>query len=270
MCVLVGTAAAHRFIAWRFVAALIAAVAVQVAVNYANDYFDAVKGVDTGERIGPRRVTAAGLVSPATMRLAVGVALGVASIPGLALAAVLGPQVIAVGLCSFAAALGYSGGPKPFASLGLGEVFVFVFFGLVGTIGSAYVQTHKLLGLAAVAAVPVGFMAAALLLVNNIRDVTSDAASGKRTLAVRIGAPAARSVYLAIVIGAFVITAALAAGYREWPALIGLAAAPLALAPVKLVRTRSDGPALIQALIGTARMQLVYGALLAVGLRLAW
>jgi len=270
VCVLVGTAAAHRFIAWRFVAALVAAVAVQVAVNYANDYFDAVKGVDTGERIGPRRVTAAGLVSPATMRLAVGVALGVASIPGLALAAVLGPQVIIVGLCSFAAALGYSGGPKPFASLGLGEVFVFVFFGLVGTIGSAYVQTHRLLAVAAIAAVPVGFMAAALLLVNNIRDVTSDAAAGKRTLAVRIGAPAARALYVATVAGSFLITVALAVGYREWAALIALAAAPLALPPIKLVRTREGGPGLIRALVGTARVQLVYGALLAIGLRLAW
>lgn len=251
-------------------AALIAAVAVQVAVNYANDYFDAVKGVDSGERIGPRRVTAAGLVSPTKMRLAVGVALGVASIPGLALAVAIGPQVIIVGLCSFAAALGYSGGPKPFASLGLGEAFVFVFFGLVGTIGSAYVQTHRLLGLAAGAAVPVGFMAAALLLVNNIRDIASDAAAGKRTLAVRIGAPAARGLYLGTVAGAFVITIALAAGYRDWWALIALAAAPLALKPITLVLTRTDGPNLIRALVGTARVQLLYGTLLAIGFWLAW
>jgi 1,4-dihydroxy-2-naphthoate octaprenyltransferase len=270
VCVLVGTAAAHRFIAWRFGCALLAAVAVQVAVNYANDYFDAVKGIDTHERLGPRRVTAAGLVSPARMRLAIALALAVASVPGLALAAVIGPQVIVVGALSFAAALGYSGGPKPFASLGLGEVFVFVFFGLVGTIGSAYVQTERLLGLAAVAAVPVGLLAAALLLVNNIRDVASDAAAGKRTMAVRIGAARARTVYVAAVGGSFVVTIALAVGFRQWGALLALAGAPLAVAPVRLVRTRSDGPGLIQALVGTTRLQLAYGALLTLGLVLAW
>jgi len=136
--VLVGTAAVHRFIPWRFGAALVAAVAVQVAVNYANDYFDAVRGVDTVARMGPRRVTAAGLVTAAQMRLAIALALAVASVPGLALAAVIGPQVIVVGALSFAAALGYSGGPRPFGAIGLGEVFVFVFFGLVGTVGAIW------------------------------------------------------------------------------------------------------------------------------------
>src|SRR5207248_8160478 len=137
VCVLVGTAAAGSFIAWRFVAAMVASVAVQVAVNYANDYFDAVKGVDTVQRTGPRRITSAGLVTPGQMRLATGVALGVASVPGLALAAALGPQVIVVGLFCFAAALGYSGGPRPLPSPGLGGALGFVFFGIVGPGGGA-------------------------------------------------------------------------------------------------------------------------------------
>ena len=266
VCVLVGTAAAGRFIAWRFAAALLAAVAVQVAVNYANDYFDGVKGVDTGDRLGPRRLVAAGIVSPGQMRLATGIALGVASVPGLALAAAIGPQVIVVGALSFAAALGYSGGPKPFASLGLGEVFVFVFFGLVGTIGSAYVQTEKILARASVAAVPVGLLAAALLLVNNIRDIDTDAAAGKRTLAVRVGRQAARALYAGIVVGALAITAGAALGFRRWGILVALAAAPLARAPVGLVRTRTDGRGLIQALVATARLQTAYGVLLTAGL----
>jgi len=266
VCVLVGTAAAGRFIAWRFAAALLASVAVQVAVNYANDYFDAVKGVDTPQRTGPRRVTAAGLVTPAQMRLAIALALAVASVPGLALAAAIGPQVIVVGTLCFAAALGYSGGPKPFASLGLGEVFVFVFFGVVGTVGAAYVQTRHLTALAFAVAVPVGVLAAEILLANNIRDIDTDAAAGKRTMAVRIGRNRATALFTGGILATFAGTAAIAAGFHKLWALIALASLPLALGPVRLVRTRSDGAGLIRALVGTARLQLVYGILLAVGL----
>lgn len=263
--VLVGTAAAHHFIAWRFGCALVAAVAVQIAVNYANDYFDAVRGVDTHERLGPRRLTASGLVSPAKMRLATGLALAVASVPGLALAWALGPQVIVVGLFCFAAALGYSGGPRPFASLGLGEVFVFAFFGLVGTVGAAYVQTSHLMGLAVALSVPVGFLAAAILLANNIRDVDTDATAGKRTLAVRIGRQRAVTLYAGLMIGAFVVAVGTAAAYWTWGPLVTLVAAPLVVKPIALVRTRRDGPGLIRALVGTARVQLAFGGLLAVG-----
>ncbi len=270
VCVLVGTAAAGSFIAWRFVAAMVASVAVQVAVNYANDYFDAVKGVDTVHRTGPRRVTSAGLVTPGQMRLATGVALGVASVPGLALAAALGPQVIVVGLFCFAAALGYSGGPKPFASLGLGEVFVFVFFGIVGTVGAAYVQTGHLTALAFAVAVPVGALASALLLANNIRDVDTDAAAGKATLAVRIGREPARAVFGGLFAVAFAATAATAVGFRRAGPLVALVALPLALGPLRLVSSRSDGPGLIKALVGTARLQLVFGVLLALGLWWSW
>ena len=270
VCVLVGTAAAGSFIAWRFVAAMVASVAVQVAVNYANDYFDAVKGVDTVHRTGPRRVTSAGLVTPGQMRLATGVALGVASVPGLALAAALGPQVIVVGLFCFAAALGYSGGPRPFASLGLGEVFVFAFFGIVGTVGAAYVQTGHLTALAFAVAMPVGALASALLLVNNIRDIDTDAAAGKRTMAVRIGREPARAVFGGLFAVAFAATAATAVGVRRAGPLVALVALPLALGPLRLVRSRSDGPGLIKALVGTARLQLVFGVLLALGLWWSW
>ena len=270
VCVLVGTAAAGSFIAWRFVAAMVASVAVQVAVNYANDYFDAVKGVDTVQRTGPRRITSAGLVTPGQMRLATGVALGVASVPGLALAAALGPQVIVVGLFCFAAALGYSGGPKPFASLGLGELFVFVFFGVVGTVGAAYVQTRQLTAFAFALAVPVGALASALLLANNIRDIDTDAAAGKATLAVRIGRERARAVFGGLFAAAFAGTAAIALGFRRAGPLVALVALPLAVVPLRLVRSRSDGPGLIKALIGTARLQLVFGVLLALGLWWSW
>ena len=264
--VLVGTAASGRFILWRFVAALLASVMVQVAVNYANDYFDAVKGVDTVHRLGPRRVTAAGLVTPGRMRIAVGVALAAASVPGLALAAVIGPQVIVVGLFCFAAALAYSGGPRPIASMGLGEVFVFAFFGVVGTVGAAYVQTRVLSSLAFAVSVPVGLLASAILMANNIRDVDTDAAGGKRTLAVRIGRDRARAVFAGMVVGAFVALFAVALLFRTSGPLLAVAALPLALAPLRAVRTRVDGPGLIRALVGTARLQLVFGGLLALGL----
>jgi 1,4-dihydroxy-2-naphthoate octaprenyltransferase len=267
--VLVGTAAAGRFIPWRFGAALVAAVATQILVNYANDYFDAMRGVDTETRLGPRRVTAAGLVTPAQMRLAILLALVTASIPGLALAAVLGPQVIVVGTLCFAAALGYSGGPRPFGALGLGEVFVFIFFGLVGTIGAAYVQTRHLALLPAVAAIPVGALAAAILLVNNIRDISTDRAAGKRTLSVRIGLRRSRDLFVALVVVAFAGAVWITVAYRAWGALLALGALPLAAAPVGLVAKREDGPGLIRALIGTARLHLVFGALLAVGLWLS-
>ena len=176
---------------------------------------------------------------------------------------------LAVGLVSFAAALGYSGGPKPFASLGLGEVFVFAFFGVVGTVGSAYVQTRHLTALAFAVSVPVGCLAAAILLANNIRDVDTDAATGKRTLAVRIGREPAKALFAALVALAYVATAAIALGFgRPW-ALLALASAPLAVQPLRLVRTRSDAPSLIRALVTTARLQLVYGALVAAGLWLS-
>jgi 1,4-dihydroxy-2-naphthoate octaprenyltransferase len=267
--VLVGTAAASRFMPWRMVAALVVALAVQVAVNFANDYFDGVRGVDTVERRGPRRAVASGLVAPERMRTAMVLALGVAAVAGLALAAAVGWELLVVGALCFLATLGYSGGPRPYASIGLGEVFVFVFFGLVATMGSAYVQDEALRWLPAVAAVPVGLLSVALLVVNNLRDIPTDAATGKRTLAVRLGPQ--RTFYLFIVL---LNTAMLCTGMvalvslSVWPAIAFLAL-PLALRAQNRAAagTHDDDPAeLIGALAATGRLQLAYGALLTLGL----
>ena len=270
--VLVGTAAATRFVAWRMVAALVVALAVQVAVNFANDYYDGVGGVDTPDRRGPRRAVASGLVAPASMRRAMVLALGVAALAGSALAAAVGWQLLVVGALCFAAALGYSGGPRPYASAGFGEISVFVFFGLVATIGSAYVHDEQLRWLPAVAAVPVGLLSVALLLINNLRDIPTDDRAGKRTLAVRLGARTTFDLYMATVNTAILFTGLVAfVALSVWPAL-AFAALPLAL--VAQNRTgagvREDDPAqLVSALGATGRLQLGYGVLLAAGLALA-
>ena len=185
--VLVGTATAGEVVWWRFGAALVVSGALQVAVNYANDYFDGVRGVDTPDRVGPRRAVASGLVAPSQMKVAIGVALAVAAAAGLALTLAVGPELLLVGVASILAALAYSGGPRPYASAGLGEVFVFVFFGPVATIGTAYVHVQEVPLVTALVSIPVGLLATAILVVNNLRDIPTDAAAGKRTLAVRLG-----------------------------------------------------------------------------------
>jgi 1,4-dihydroxy-2-naphthoate octaprenyltransferase len=267
--VLVGTAAADRFVAWRFAAALVVGVAVQVGVNYANDYFDFVRGVDTPARVGPRRAVAAGLVAPARMRLAMLAAFGVAAVAGLALAAAAGWELLLVGALCFAAAVGYSGGPRPYASAGLGELFVFTFFGLVATVGSAYVQEGRIVAAAVAAAVPVGLLAVAILVVNNLRDIETDAAAGKRTLAARIGDARTRTLYVVLLAVAFASVAAAASAVRSLLPVLAALAAPLAAGPLRVVRGRAQGRGLIPALVGTARLQLVFGVLLALGLALA-
>lgn len=271
--VLVGTAAARAggagLVAWRFLAALVVGVAVQVGVNYANDWFDGVRGVDTAARVGPRRAVAAGLVTPSAMRTAMLAAFGVAALAGLALAAATTWWLLLVGVVSFAAAVGYSGGPRPYASAGLGEVFVFVFFGLVATVGSAYVQLERWSWVAVLAAVPVGLVAVAILVANNLRDVGTDAAAGKRTLAVRLGERGTRRLYAGLLVAAAVavVPVAPAAG-SAWP-LLGLAVAPVAWPAVRAVRRGAAGRDLIGVLVGTARAQLVLGVALAAGLALA-
>lgn len=267
--VVTGTAASGQLIAWRFAAALVVAVAIQVGTNYANDYFDAVRGVDTPARLGPRRVTAAGLVTRAQMRRAIALCLLVAAVPGVALSAAAGPGFILIGALAFAAALGYSGGPWPYAAAGLGEVFVFIFFGVVATVGAAYVQVEQVVAPAVAACFPVGLLAAAILVANNVRDIDTDGLAGRRTLAVRLGRARTRTVYAAFVLASFLYLPAVAAVARSpWP-LLALGTAPLALGPVRLVATRDDAPGLIAALVGTARLHLVFGLLLAVGLWLS-
>ena len=287
--VLVGTAAASRPLAeldWlRAALALLVALALQVAVNYANDLFDGISGVDTEARTGPRRAVASGLATPTGMRNAMIVALAVAAVAGLALAALVGWELLLVGLLAILAALGYSGGRRPYASRGLGEVFVFVFFGLVATIGSQYVQDEHLGLTAALAAVPVGALATALLVVNNLRDIPTDDLAGKRTLAVRLGEQRTVHLFTGLVWSPVVLAALLtmpAEQLADGGPLLALLAVPLAGRATGLVHAaaragqpdaetvagRERGPALIAALGATARYQLVFGVLLALGLAL--
>lgn len=264
--VLVGTAAAGHLNLDRAIAALIVAVAIQIGVNYANDYFDAVKGVDKPDRVGPRRATATGLISPARMRTGIGTCVAIAAAAGLYLSARAGWHLVAVGALCFAALLGYSGGDRPYGSAGLGEVFVFLFFGVVATTGSAYVQSEELEAVALAASIPVGAFATAILVVNNLRDIDTDRRAGKLTFAVRLGRSRTRLIFTALLVGAFVALGIVALLASSAAPLAALLAAPLALHAARLVRTRADGRGLIVALAATARLQLVFGLLLAAGL----
>ena len=264
--VLVGTAAAQQFVGWRFAAALVVALAVQVAVNFANDYFDGVRGVDTAERTGPRRAVASGDITPAAMKRGIAAALLIAAVAGVALSAAAGWELIAVGAVCFAAALGYSGGPRPYASAGLGEVFVFVFFGLVATVGSQYVHDERIAVAAVVTAVPIGLLATAILVVNNLRDIRTDAAAGKVTLAVRLGARRTQWLYAVLVVlpAALAILVALVLG--SWWPVLALVYLPLAGLAARTVLGGAHGPALIPPLGLTGRAELVYALGLSAGL----
>jgi len=264
--VLVGTAAAAAegtVVAWRALAAMVVALALQVGTNYANDYSDGRRGTDA-HRAGPLRLTASGLVAPTLVLRAAGLAFAVAAVAGLFLALAVDLRLLLVGAGCIAAGALYTGGPRPYGYSGFGEVAVLVFFGFVATAGSAYVQLERLTGLALLASVPVGLLACALLVANNLRDVDTDAAANKLTLAVRLGAPRTRRLYQACVAGA--LAGVVAIGLTRPPALIALAGLPLAAKPVRLVAERRDAPGLIAALVGTARLQLVTCALLAAGL----
>lgn len=264
--VLVGTAASGAFIPWRFGAALLVALAIQVGTNYANDYFDWRHGVDTPARAGPRRATASGLVTPRQMKVAIGAAMSISVVFGTALALAAGKWLVVIGALSIAAALAYSGGPRPYGGAGLGELAVFLFFGVVATAGAAYIQAETFTATAFAASVPVGLVAAAILVANNVRDIDTDRLAGKMTFAVRLGRARTRAFFTALVAGAFAFlpVVALAAG-SPWP-LVGLVAAPAAAAPVRLVGSREDAPGLVAALRATTRLHLLLGVALAVGL----
>ena len=266
--VLVGTAVASRYgdvIWWRALFCLLLAVALQVGVNYANDYSDGVRGVDTRRR-GPVRLTASGLAAPARVKQAAFLSFALGGLLGIVLAVAVDWRLVLVGAASILAAALYSGGPKPYASSGLGEVMVLVFFGFVATCGSAFVHLERVPGLAVGAAVPVGLLACAILLVNNLRDVDSDREVGKRTLAVRLGKARARVLYRASIVLSLVAVLVLAPVAPA--ALLALLAAPLAVPPLRTVASKTDPPSLVGALIATARLQLVFSALLALGLAL--
>jgi len=266
--VLVGTAVASRYgdvVWWRAGFCLLLAVALQVGVNYANDYSDGVRGVDT-QRRGPVRLTASGLAPPARVKRAALLSFAIGGLLGIALAMAVDWRLVLVGGASILAAALYSGGPKPYASSGLGEVMVLVFFGFVATCGSTYVHLERVPWLAVGAAVPVGLLACAILLVNNLRDVDSDREVGKRTLAVRVGKARTRLLYRATIVLSMLAVLALAPTAPG--ALLALLAAPLAVPPLRIVASKVDPPSLVEALIGTGRLQLVFSVLLALGLAL--
>jgi 1,4-dihydroxy-2-naphthoate octaprenyltransferase len=259
----------HAFVLWRFVAAMLVALSIQIGTNYANDYSDGVRGTDSEARVGPVRLVGSGLKEPGAVKRAAIASFAVAAVAGLALAAATTWWLLLVGALCFAAGWLYTGGPKPYGYYGFGELFVFVFFGLVATAGSAFVQLEWIPWLAWVCAIPVGALATALLVVNNLRDIPTDAAAGKKTLAVRIGDPATRVLYVVLIVVPFVALPFIAGlGHRPW-AVIAFAALFLAQRPVVQVLSGMRGPALIPVLAGTARVQLVFGLLLSVGLFLS-
>jgi 1,4-dihydroxy-2-naphthoate octaprenyltransferase len=273
--VLVGTAAAGRASLWRTLAALVVGLGLQIGVNFANDYQDGMRGVDTDERLGPPRLTSSGLASPRAVLLAALLSIAVAGVAGLALAVATTLWLIPIGAAAMLALWLYSGGPRPYAALGLGEVMVFAFFGLMATAGTAYVQAGRIPPAAWWSAVAMGFLAVAILEANNVRDISTDRSAGKRTLAVRLGDRRARALYRALVVAAFVTVVLgvavgiVDAGYglSQW-ALLALAAWPLAIRPVETVG-KAQGRELIPVLTGTAQLQLAFAALLALGLWLA-
>jgi 1,4-dihydroxy-2-naphthoate polyprenyltransferase len=274
--VLVGTAAADRFIAWRFGAALLVAIGLQVGVNYLNDYFDGIRGVDTPERVGPARLVASGVASPVAVLIAALASIAVAGFAGLALALVTQPVLILfVGALALVAAFAYSGGPRPYASLGLGEVMVFVFFGLMATCGTAFVMSERVPAAAWWCGTALGFLAVAILVANNLRDIPTDAAAEKRTLAVRLGDRRTRTLYRACVVSAFatIVLGVVAfivderIGLTQW-GLLGLAGWIPAIRPMEAVGV-ATGPELVSVLSGTATVHAGTGLLLALGLVLA-
>ena len=243
---------------------LLAAILIQIGTNLANDYYDFVAGADTSERLGPRRITQAGLAAPATVRAAAFVTLGAAAVAGAWLVAVGGWPILLIGMASLIAAVAYTGGPYPLAYHGLGDVFVFVFFGVIAVNGTVLLQTGEVSALSLAVSLPVACLATAILVVNNLRDIATDTRAGKRTLAVRIGAAATRLQYAALVAVPFV-AALLLAGIAGPALLLTLLAVPLAVREVRALRQR-DGAALNASLAGTARLHLAFGVLLALGL----
>jgi 1,4-dihydroxy-2-naphthoate octaprenyltransferase len=269
--VLVGAATAAAVGSFRllpFLGAFVAALLIQIGTNLANDYFDYQKGADTSARLGPTRVTQSGLITPSTVRLGMLISFGLAALIGVYLVVVGGWPILAIGLLSIAAGILYTGGPWPFGYNGLGDLFVFVFFGLIAVAGTAYLHTGALLGAALINAVPVGMLVTAILVVNNLRDIETDRRANKRTLAVILGQRATRIEYALLVGGVYplLLVSWLAGAASAWFWLPVLTL-PLAVALIRLVWS-SEGVALNAALKGTARLHLFFGLLFTVGLLL--
>jgi 1,4-dihydroxy-2-naphthoate octaprenyltransferase len=268
--VLVGTAVAVQRGVFRpgaFAAALLGALFIQIGTNLANDYSDAKRGADADDRVGPVRVTAGGLVPPRQVLMATYVTFGLAVVCGLYLVFASGIELLFVGVASIAAGVLYTGGPRPYGYEGLGEVFVFLFFGVVAVSGSAFAQLESWPWQAFVLSVPIGLLAAAILVVNNVRDIDGDRRAGKRTLAVRVGRDRGRTIYALMIYGAYLAAPIpwLAGSLSPWLLLPWLTA-PLAVKLVRSVRTHADGPTLNEALARTGMLQLVFGLLLSAGI----
>jgi 1,4-dihydroxy-2-naphthoate octaprenyltransferase len=269
--VLVGTSLAIQhgdFDGVAFACALLGALFIQVGTNLSNDYSDARRGADTEDRLGPVRVTAGGLVPPQQVLVATYVSFGLAVLCGIYLVVVAGPVLLLIGAASILAGVLYTGGPRPYGYEGLGELFVFLFFGIVAVTGSYYVQVQELPWQAFALAVPVGLIASAILVVNNVRDLETDRRAGKRTLAVRLGRARTRTLYAAMLAAAYLALAVVALGLTAW-VVLPVATIPLAVRLARTVRTRTDGPSLNGALAGTGALQLIFCLLLSAGVLLS-
>ena len=267
--VAVGTAAASTLgpiTWWRALAALVVAVALQVGVNFANDYSDGVRGTDADRR-GPVRLTASGLATPGAVRAAAVASLLVAAIVGAVLAIATYPWLLLVGAAMLLSAALYTGGPRPYGYAGFGELMVLICFGFVATVGTALVQRNGVPAAAWWGSLVTGLPACSVLLANNVRDIATDTVVGKRTLAVRIGDRSARRLFVGCLLASFIAVIPIVI-LNPWAALAFLAI-PLAVAPSKAMLTRTDAPGLIAALVGTVRLELVAGSLLALGLAIS-
>lgn len=270
--VLVGTALAWTVgsLDWiAFIAAALGALFIQVGTNLSNDYSDARRGADTEERLGPVRVTAGGLVPPKQVLVATYASFGLAVLCGVYLIIIAGPVLLLIGAASILAGVLYTGGPRPYGYEGFGEVFVFTFFGIVAVTGSYYVQRQALEWEAFVLAVPVGLLASAILVVNNVRDLDTDRRAGKKTLAVRLGRANTRRLFAAMLALAYptALVPSLVGSLNAWPLLVVLTI-PIAVALVKTVASHTDGPTLNSALAKSGLLELAFCLLLTIGLLL--
>ena len=248
---------------WRLAAAAVVSLALQVATNYANDYSDGVKGTDE-VRVGPVRLVGSGLASAGAVKRAAFAAFGVAGLVGAALAVAVGPELFVVGALSMAAGWFYTGGPKPYGYYGFGELFVFVFFGLVATVGTTYVLLERVTGLSVAASVPVGLLACGLLVINNLRDIPTDTVAGKKTLAVRLGDARTRRLYMVMMLGAAAVIVVISFADRRVAVIVSaVLLVALARIPIQLVRRGATGRDLIPVLGATGRTQLVGGVMFA-------
>jgi 1,4-dihydroxy-2-naphthoate octaprenyltransferase len=252
-------------VAWHAALAFVVSLSIQIGANFANDYSDGVRGTDA-KRVGPTRLVASGLASPAAVRAAAVASFGLGAAAGLVLAIVMSPWLILVGAASVAAAWLYTGGPRPYGYAGYGELFSFVFFGFVATVGTTYVVSGEIPAIAFGAAVPLGAYATALLVANNLRDIATDAEAGKHTLVVRLGDRRSRLLFTALVVGG-VLVSAVVSPWRHF-ALLGLLALPAAAVPLRRVRAGATGAELVPVLEQTGTVHIVLGLLLAIGIAL--